>query len=86
LAEFDVLKAQISEAQRDLSEGTYTKTCVIRRIASTDSQAPLDIPESFARDIFAFPTELSVVPLQCFVLKVLSTLRWNTKFQRQRAY
>jgi hypothetical protein len=86
LAEFDVLNTQVSKAQRDLSEGTNTKTCVVSRIAGTDSQAPLDIPKSFARDNFALPAELSVVPLQCFLLKFLSTLRWNTKFQRQQAY
>ena len=86
LAEFDVLSTQVSKAQRDLSEGTKTKTWVISCIASTDSQAPPDIPESFARNNFAFPAELSVVPLQRFVLKVLSTPRWNTKFQRQRTH
>jgi len=73
LAEFDVLNTQVSKPQRDPSEGTNTKTFVISCIATTDSQAPLDIPESFARDNFAFPAELSVVPLHCFVLKVLST-------------
>jgi len=80
LAEFDAVNTHVSKAQRQLSEGTNTKMCVISRIASADSQAPLDIPESFARDNFAFPAELSAVPLQCFALKVRSTLRWNTKF------
>jgi hypothetical protein len=61
LAEFDVLNTQVTKAQRDVSEGTKTKTWVISCIVSTDSQAPLDIPEGFARDNFAFPAELSVV-------------------------